>query len=353
MFGNQLYSARRFTRRSTAVEHEQQLEQPKSTGRHRRGVKAGAGIATLALLSSAFVTGSGVFVQAAPVGAGFELDAGDLRFIFKQIQIAEAHSAGGDLFGPGENQVNERRLPFGLRTVDGSYNHLTPGETLFGAADQVFPRMGDSVYRDGENVPAQFLPPGAPDVPTSYNQTKGMVFDSEPRLISNIIVDQTESNPAAVAVSDGCVEMDGPTCFIGNEAPDVGLSAPFNSMFTFFGQFFDHGLDLVTKGGGTVFVPLQTDDPLYTPGAPNFLTLTRATNQPGPDGITGDRTPTNHRSAGCLHRAQPVAAGCRRERRRRQGRNQHHHTVRRPEPDLHVAPSTPGVPARVRAWSQR
>ena len=27
---------------------------------------------------------------------------------------------------------------------------------------------------------------------------------------------------------------------------------------TFFGQFFDHGLDLVTKGGnGYVFIPLQ------------------------------------------------------------------------------------------------
>ena len=31
---------------------------------------------------------------------------------------------------------------------------------------------------------------------------------------------------------------------------------------TFFGQFFDHGLDLVTKGGtGTIFIPLQPDDP--------------------------------------------------------------------------------------------
>ena len=38
---------------------------------------------------------------------------------------------------------------------------------------------------------------------------------------------------------------------------------------TFFGQFFDHGLDLITKGGnGTVFVPLQPDDPLYVAGQP-------------------------------------------------------------------------------------
>ena len=51
------------------------------------------------------------------------------------------------------------------------------------------------------------------------------------------------------------------TCEILNVAPDAGLSAPFNSMFTFFGQFFDHGLDLANKGGGTVFVPLKDDDP--------------------------------------------------------------------------------------------
>ena len=54
--------------------------------------------------------------------------------------------------------------------------------------------------------------------------------------------------------------------YISNVSPDEGLSAPFSSWFTIFGQFFDHGLDLVTKGGsGTVFVPLQPDDPLYDP----------------------------------------------------------------------------------------
>ena len=78
--------------------------------------------------------------------------------------------------------------------------------------------------------------------------------------------------------------------FIPNITPDEGLSAPFNAWFTFFGQFFDHGVSLVTKGGsGTVFIPLQADDPLLStaPGAPNFMVLTRATNLPGPDGILG------------------------------------------------------------------
>ena len=64
------------------------------------------------------------------------------------------------------------------------------------------------------------------------------------------------------------VDEDG-TIFIPNEAPDEGLSAPFNSWMTIFGQFFDHGLDLVDKGGaGTVTVPLNADDPLMAVPGP-------------------------------------------------------------------------------------
>jgi hypothetical protein len=76
------------------------------------------------------------------------------------------------------------------------------------------------------------------------------------------------------------ITMDGPTVLIANRAPDEGLSAPFNAWFTLFEQFFDHGLDLVKKGGnGTVYIPLQPDDPLYDPASPhtNFMALTRAT----------------------------------------------------------------------------
>ncbi len=77
--------------------------------------------------------------------------------------------------------------------------------------------------------------------------------------------------------------------FFPNVTPDGGLSAPFNQWFTFFGQFFNHGLDLVTKGGsGTVFIPLQPDDPLFIPGSPtNFMVLDRATNRAGPDQLLG------------------------------------------------------------------
>ena len=85
------------------------------------------------------------------------------------------------------------------------------------------------------------------------------------------------------------IAMDGDNVHLPNTSPDDGLSAPFNSWFTLFGQFFDHGLDLVNKGGsGTVFIPLQPDDPLYVEGShTNFMVLTRATVSAGPDGVMG------------------------------------------------------------------
>ncbi|MGF6690165.1 Ca2+-binding RTX toxin-like protein [Metapseudomonas resinovorans] len=209
----------------------------------------------------------------------------DLEFILQQILISEAHAAGEDLSALLPNS----QVPWGLRTVDGSFNHLVLGQEGFGAADGLFPRMLDPTFRIAENG-------------TSYTQTSGLVIDSQPRTISNLIVDQTANNPAAVEANGGAAPVVSPgldgifgtpddqeVFFIPNTTPDEGLSAPFNSWFTFFGQFFDHGLDLVTKGGsGTIFIPLQPDDPLFVEGSQtNFLVLTRATNQPGPDGELG------------------------------------------------------------------
>ena len=90
-------------------------------------------------------------------------------------------------------------------------------------------------------------------------------------------------------VQNNTVFSDEAPILIPNVMPDLGDTAPYNSFLTLFGQFFDHGLDLTTKGGsGTVYVPLQPDDPLYVPGSPtNFMVLTRATNQPGADGVLG------------------------------------------------------------------
>ncbi|SEI17413.1 Ca2+-binding protein, RTX toxin-related [Rhizobium tibeticum] len=112
---------------------------------------------------------------------------------------------------------------------------------------------------------------------------------------ADALVDLTAAREALDAEDDALmalleangIELEGANVRITNSAPDEGLSAPFNSWFTLFGQFFDHGLDLVAKGGsGTVFIPLQPDDPLYDPTSPtNFMVLTRATVGAGQDGI--------------------------------------------------------------------
>jgi Ca2+-binding RTX toxin-like protein len=240
--------------------------------------------------------------ESSTTSPGIHLIRSDLQFILDSIKIAEQHAAGADLL----SLLPHERSTLGLRTVSGDLNNLFPDQNHFGAADTVFPRLLDPVFNDAEDLTVDLDGPGGQSVgdPTSYEQTSGIVQDSQPRIISNLIVDQTINNPAAVAAAaanlgsqsimspglDGVFGTadDKPVFFIPNEAPDEALSAPFNPWMTFFGQFFDHGLDLVTKGGGTVFIPLQPDDPLYVEGSPtNFMVMTRATNQPGPDGILG------------------------------------------------------------------
>jgi VCBS repeat-containing protein len=273
----------------------------------------------------------------------------DLEFILKQIQIAEAHAAGGDLAalvaqaGSLENATGTAPsqaglLPYGLRTVDGSYNNLIPGRELWGASDQPFGQLLDPNFlneNDGDSI--RF---GSSTTLSNNNYGSPLirdVADADPRIISNLIVDQTLGNPAAivaalthtgitgaaiapalvkiqtayaevktatgeakasaqaaldVVLAEHGIEMDGATIIIPNVAPDEGLSSPFNGWMTLFGQFFDHGLDLVSKGGnGTVYIPLQHDDPLYDKGADgiagtqddghtNFMVLTRVSKDP-------------------------------------------------------------------------
>src|SRR3954463_16559201 len=146
--------------------------------------------------------------QTAPVGSGFPIDAEDLRFIFHAIEVAQANSAGGVLLGTGPNQVNlntpisaacangapcpaDPQLPVGLRTVDGTFNNLVPipDQHLFGSADRLFPRLTTPKFRAAEQGTSYATIP----------QTD--VVDSQPRIISNLIVDQSATNPAAVAVA--------------------------------------------------------------------------------------------------------------------------------------------------------
>ena len=56
----------------------------------------------------------------------------DLEFILAQIEIAEANAAGTPLI----DLLPNVEVPFGLRTVDGSFNNLVPGQSDFGSADE-------------------------------------------------------------------------------------------------------------------------------------------------------------------------------------------------------------------------
>ena len=292
-----------------------------------------------------------------------KVNINDLVHIMKQIKIAENHTATGLLVDHLGNPLNNL-TPYGLRTVSGVDNNLV--NLNAGAADMGMPRQTAPVFNPAEPNPRT-------NAPTSYQQTTGSVYDSQPRIISNLIADQTLTNPIAVitalnnvgitggaqfaelvdvtttarfAINESIaadkaaltadaawvaanspasgelfdaketalanaagagaqrdlavqvaqdalalvgVEMQNGNLVMPNIMTDLGSTAPLNGFMTIFGQFFDHGLTMINKGGsGTVFVPLQPDDPLYVPGSPtNFMVMSRATNGPGADGILG------------------------------------------------------------------
>jgi Ca2+-binding RTX toxin-like protein len=246
----------------------------------------------------------------------------DLDFILEQIRIAESHVAAGGTREALVNLVGDTQQPLGIRTVDGAFNNLLPGQTTYGSADQPFDTLvtpqylpgyqpgatvggvvqrldanGDPMFMDANGNPALPTDPGA--IPVMM-----VVGDATPRTISNLIADMTSNNPAATAAYDASVaagtgatraeildDLGQPTGVylytIPNVSPDAGLSAPFNSWMTLFGQFFDHGLDSINKGGaGKVYIQINPGDDLYDDGAdnivgtaddgPNFMVLTRA-----------------------------------------------------------------------------
>jgi Ca2+-binding RTX toxin-like protein len=245
--------------------------------------------------------------SAAVLGADFTVTVSDLQFILQQIRIAESHRAveavspavtpsinvlalGNPLVDPRSGNGATARtvniantttrvlsplLPEGLRQVDGRNNNLTGngfsswmgfgyitpttlGKSAWGAADTSFPRLVGPVFRAG------------------YETRTGDVTDAAPRLISNLISDQSEANPAARAAASCTLRSDNlpnpcspsttdnASLFVANRATN-GVGAPYNGMFALFGQFFDHGLDLVGKSSSTaVKIPLAVSDPLYT-----------------------------------------------------------------------------------------
>ena len=276
-------------------------------------------VAVTAVMAATLVPLGASTAQAAPVGNGFTLTVPDLQFILDQIKIAEAHKAAdkpatcttvegltvANCAVPGTNpyvrgslvttDLADPRLVDGLRQTDGRNNNLvngfspwngvrytsSPGQSAWGSADSAFPRDTPETWRLTDTTNNSFGPVGSTYNPSS--RPKNLV-DPQPRVISNLISDQSAYNPAAVAAAGADIsglttdqQKQDTQLLIENIAPDAGQSAPYNGMFTIFGQFFDHGLDLVGKTSAeAVFIPLKSDDPLYREGARNnFMVLNR------------------------------------------------------------------------------
>ncbi|HEY5424864.1 MAG TPA: peroxidase family protein, partial [Ilumatobacteraceae bacterium] len=250
------------------------------SGRERNRRRAiVAGTTALALFTVGVATTGGGGVQAAPIGQDLTVTASDLSFILQQIEIAEHHVVSATPQDPCAG-LSGPLTGAGLRTVDGSCNNLQPGLQSFGAAGQIFPRLTAADFR-----PAQA---------SSYAQSSGDVFDDQPRVISNLVADQSATNPASIAATP--------------PADEAGV-LPRNSLFTVFGQFFEHGLgNIATDQSGSVFVPMRGDDPLIAgpdrvlgtvddlPPASRFMVLSRGTNVAGPglDGVLGTADDTSH-----------------------------------------------------------
>ncbi|WP_299167676.1 peroxidase family protein [uncultured Arthrobacter sp.] len=195
----------------------------RSAGRRTSEKLTALAVGSAVVLSGIVLPGQ-VALAAPPPGQDFNVTTGDLEFILKQIKISEAHAEDvvtvdqnssplcnpGNVFNAeeqthydadGDPCVGNVLSPFGLRTVDGRWNNLMPNQDGWGSGSQTFPRLLDPEFKDAEPIPAG-APGGPPGTPTSYEQTEGFVYDSSPRNISNLIVDQTTNNPAAVAVAE-------------------------------------------------------------------------------------------------------------------------------------------------------
>ena len=184
----------------------------------------------------------------------------DIDFILSQLTL------------PGNNPLNAPNGtiidPTGIRDVRGIGNNVL--NPTWGAADHLFPRLTNvdtspsPVYLYSSNFSGT--------TPGSYAVRGTNLVDANPRLISNLVSDQSDLQPIDV--------QDNPSNPAGARlSPLTGTinPLPFSSYMTFFGQFFDHGLDFVHKGvDGAVFIPLLPGDPLYVEGSQtNFMVASR------------------------------------------------------------------------------
>ncbi len=220
----------------------------------------------------------------------------DLEFILQQIKIAEANSTAhsGTSAVPLSQLIIDPHLPYGLRTVDGTYNNTIDGRQFYGSADQPMPQILQPVERMGTG--SITFGPGMTITGGSYTDLVTLA-DLEPRLISNLIADQTLGNPAAVIAA---LENAGVAATVGvvnaittafnaavstRAAADAGggVAAAVAAQDALIAQLTEHGIGI--DGFKTVDGELSLDDRglLLTPPGPAVAHHPEHRARRGPD----------------------------------------------------------------------
>ena len=236
----------------------------------------------------------------------FRLNKTALDFLLEQVTI-----------GINYTQLINSLDPSGVREVAGTNNNLVgalsdpdgipnngdetfaPGPySGYGVADTPFLRLSQVYYN-----PAG--PGGAYQYGIDHNGDSAVtaadnnVTDASPRLASLLIstADPTLNPAAAEAVRDFYgIDPSVPAGTLPNFntvgsdplIPNAGVlgGGQYNGWLVAFGQFFDHGLDFIQKGGnGTILIPLSPKDPHYVDpasaefveGVSNLMRVSRAT----------------------------------------------------------------------------
>ena len=183
-----------------------------------------------------------------------------------------------------------------------------------GATDYTITLGGSQHTTDGTAVTIQNIVDYTPRMISLTTTTAGVTYDTWANHTAEIVID-TQGNPnhttneiyydaqgVATVLNWGQLEtvanggqgqvdtqarLSGSAGqddhFIGGLNPGV---SPSNGFFVLFGQFFDHGLDFIDKGGqgATIKIALAADDPLYGQMGPDGrpvheITINRATVQ--------------------------------------------------------------------------
>ena len=208
--------------------------------------------------------------------------------------------------------------PYGLRNVQGLFNNISgPKAAAWGAAFTPFARSSNANYSNYMTGPANLA--------AQYANPFATVNDSTPRMISQTVdsyaalervelaapgtitdhniyqvTDVTTGLPTVGGFDADGLPLAGGLYFVDDFIRNLNTLAgdpTLTGWSVIFGQFLDHGLDFIGKGGNTtagvsskVYIPLDPTDPLYDPAnGVTRLSISRATvNNPlaaGRDGM--------------------------------------------------------------------